>query len=172
MSNKWRIEYDSSNYMCGVILQEYVNNNKQWKPVEYTSHKYSIQERAYPAQEREYLAILDCLRTWRCFVDGNNYEVFTDHLPLKYYSDSSKVSPRLERWMAELSIFSPKIIYKKGIDQIVPDSLSRKEELDCTTNQTSLEPRYLYDSPEACAAIISEKTRQFDDPLITDPIQD
>lgn len=173
MNQQWRIECDSSNFSCGgVLLQEDLNDNNRWKPVAYESQKFSLQERNYPAQEHEYLAILHCVRTWRCFIDGNEYEVYTDHLPLKYYHDSTEISPRLERWMAELSIFCPKIIYKKGVEQIVPDSLSRRDGPDFTPNEKSFEPRYLYDSADDCAAIISIKTHQFDDPLITDPVQD
>jgi hypothetical protein len=173
MSRRWRIECDSSNFSCGgVLLQEDPKNGNEWKPVAYESHKFSLQERAYPAQEREYLAILHCLRTWRCFVEGNDYEVYTDHLPLKYYNDSAKISPRLERWMSELSLYSPRIIYKKGEEQVVPDSLSRRDGPDCIPNDSSFEPRYLYDSSEICAAVISEKTKSFDDPLITDPTHD
>lgn len=59
--------------------------------------------------------------------------------------------------MAELSIFCPKIIYKKGVEQIVTDSLSRRDGPDCTPNEKSSKPRYLYDSPDDCAAIISVK---------------
>jgi hypothetical protein len=69
-------------------------------------------------------------------------------------------------------LYSPKIIYKKGEEQVVPDSLSRKDGPDCTPNDVSFEPRYLYESAEICAAVIAEKTRSFNDPLITDPRQD
>jgi hypothetical protein len=74
--------------------------------------------------------------------------------------------------MSELSLYSPKIIYKKGEEQVVPDSLSRKDGPDCTPNDVSFEPRYLYESAEVFAAVIVEKTRSFNDPLITDPRQD
>ncbi|GAA5806659.1 hypothetical protein MFLAVUS_000006 [Mucor flavus] len=74
--------------------------------------------------------------------------------------------------MAELSLYSPKIIYKKGVEQIVPDSLSRRDGRDCIPNEKSFEPRYLYDSPDVCALAISEKTSSFNDMLIADPVQD
>ncbi|KAG2191605.1 hypothetical protein INT47_012819 [Mucor saturninus] len=173
MTRPFRIETDSSDFGCrAVLLQQDPNNNNEWKPLAYESHKFSTQERAYPAQEREYLGILHALRTWRCFIDGNEYEVHTDHLPLKYYQDTTKISPRLVRWMSELSMFSPKIVYKPGVDNIVPDFLSRRDGSKCIPNTESFEPRYLYDSPETCAAVISSKTNRFDDPLITDPLQD
>jgi hypothetical protein len=88
-------------------------------------------ERNYPTQERELLAILFACKTWRCFVEGSRYEVFTDHRPLQYYKSSSKVSPRLVRWMQDLEMYQPTLVYKKGVDNVVSDLLSRREGPDC-----------------------------------------
>jgi hypothetical protein len=172
MAQPFRIECDASDFGIGaVLLQQDPQANNEWKPVAYESRKLSMQERAYPAQERETLSILHALRVWRCFVDGNDYEVYTDHLPLKYYDETKKISPRLVRWMAELSLYSPKIIYKKGEDNFIPDLLSRRDGPNCTPAANSIEPRYLYATFENCAAIL-HKTRQDHDSLVNDPLQD
>ncbi|KAG2199166.1 hypothetical protein INT47_009905, partial [Mucor saturninus] len=42
-----------------------------------------------------------------------------------------------------------------GVDNIVPDFLSRRDGSNCIRNDISFEPRYLYDSPDTCAAINS-----------------
>ncbi|KAG2190402.1 hypothetical protein INT47_001388, partial [Mucor saturninus] len=173
MTLPWRIECDASDFAAGmVLLQPDPKSNHEWKPVAYESRKFSKEERKYSVQERECLSILHALRTWRCFIDGNDYEVFTDHEPLKTYQDTSKVSPRLVRWMTELSLYSPKILYKKGIDNIVPDLLSRRDGPNCVPNTESMEPRYLYEPVETVAAIISNSSSNSNDILITDPLQD
>ena len=101
-------------------------------------------ERALPAQERELLAILIALRKWRCFIDGKEYQVFTDHQPLQYFREQKKPVPRLIRWISEIELYNPDIQYKPGKDNTVPDLLSRRDSPHCTPAETSIEPRYLY----------------------------
>ncbi|KAJ8657622.1 hypothetical protein O0I10_006687 [Lichtheimia ornata] len=36
------------------------------------------------------LAIIHALRTWRCFIDGRPYTVFSDHNPLTYFRAQKK----------------------------------------------------------------------------------
>jgi hypothetical protein len=170
MSKPFRIECDASDTGLGaVILQEEQENGGIWKPIAYESRKLSKEERNYPAQERELLSILNALRIWRCFIDGNKYEVYTDHLPLKYYNDTSKISPRLVRWMSELSLYSPKIIYKKGTDNIIPDLLSRRDGPNCNPAEKSIEPKYLYESYEICATTVLNTKSETD---LSDPVKD
>jgi hypothetical protein len=166
MSKNFRIECDASDIGLGaVLLQEEIKGNDIWKPVAYESRKLSKEERNYPAQERELLSILNALRIWRCFIDGNEYEVYTDHLPLKYYNDTSKISPRLVRWMSELSLYSPKIIYKQGTDNIIPDLLSRRDDPKCNPAELSIEPKYLYEVYQSATAVLSiENENELSDP--------
>jgi hypothetical protein len=172
MSQPFRIECDASDFGLGaVLLQQDPKNNNQWKPVAYESRKMSSEERNYPAQEKEALSILHALRTWRCFIDGNEYEVYTDHLPLKYYDSTTKISPRLVRWSAELSMYNPKIIYKKGADNIIPDLLSRRDGPKCDPAPKSIEPKYLYNIIHTSYAIMNKVT-PLEEPVVNDPIQD
>jgi hypothetical protein len=94
-------------------------------PIAFESKKLSKAERNYPAQERELYAILHALRTWRCFLDGAKYVVYTDHLPLKYLRIQVTPTARLTRWINELELYDPDIQYKPGKEQVVPDALSR-----------------------------------------------
>ena len=112
--------------------------------VAFESKKLSATERAYPTQERELLAILHALRTWRCFINGRPYTVFSDHHPLKYFCTKSKPMPRLTRWIAELELYDPDIQYKPGKDNHISDLLSRRDGPACVTQEPEMEPDYLY----------------------------
>ncbi|GAN11513.1 conserved hypothetical protein, partial [Mucor ambiguus] len=170
MTRPFRIECDASDYAVGaVLLQQDPKCNDAWKPIAFISKKLSVAERNYPTQERELLAILFACKTWRCFVEGSSYEVFTDHRPLQYYKSSNKVSPRLVRWMQDLEMFQPTLVYKKGEDNIVPDLLSRREGPDCVPDPVSMEPEFLY---EMSTSILNKVFQPTDTSLLTDPCQD
>lgn len=143
-SKPFRVDCDASDVGVGaVLLQQGDGDDKVWHPIAYESRKLSSAERNYPAQERELLAILHALRTWRCYLDGREYQVYTDHHTLKYLRSQQKPTPRLVRWINELELFDPTILYQQGKLNCVPDALSRKD-YNGEPNQESLEPDFLY----------------------------
>lgn len=113
MNKPFRIECDSSDFAAGaVLLQQDSNNN--WKSLAFESKRYSKEERVYPVQEREMLAILIVL-----FIDGKTYTALSGHLPLKYYRDQKHLVPRLIRWMSEIELHNPDIQYKASKENIL-----------------------------------------------------
>lgn len=144
MNSPYRIETDSSDYGIGAVLLQPDQDNL-WHPVAYEFKKLSDAERKYPAQERELLAIIHALRTWRCFVDGcpAGYTVVTDHKSLEYLMSQQRPAARLYRWMIELAQFSPDIVYKSGAKHVVPDALSRIGGPSVSPAKTSITPAYI-----------------------------
>lgn len=138
------IETDASDYGVGAVLLQENPQDGLLHPLAFESKKLSAAERNYPAQERELLGILHALRSWRCFIEGRPYTVYTDHHPLKYFRTQAKPTPRLTRWIAEMELYDPDIQYKPGKDNHVPDLLSRREGPDCKTNTMDTEPDFLY----------------------------
>lgn len=137
------VETDACDYGVGAVLSQ-EGDDGLMHPVAFESKKLSPAERTYPAQERELLGILHALRTWRCFIDGRPYVVYTDHHPLRYFRTQSKPTARLTRWVAELELYDPEIRYKPGKENHVPDILSRRDGPQCTTTASDMEPAYLY----------------------------
>ncbi|KAG1282954.1 hypothetical protein G6F66_011024 [Rhizopus arrhizus] len=137
------IETDASDFGVGaVLLQD--DGKGTLHPLAYESKKLSPTERGYPIQERELLAVLLALRSWRCFVEGSDFVVYTDHNPLQYLRSQVKPTPRLVRWMAEIEMYRPVIKYKPGKENGVPDALSRRAESAVVDKTLGLEPDYLY----------------------------
>lgn len=154
MALPFRIETDSSDYGVGcVLLQCTSRDSKDWHPIAFESKKLSKEEQKFPAQERELIGIVHALRTWRCYIDGcaGGYVVYSDHNRLVYFRKQTKPTPRLVRWISELEMYSPVIMYKAGKTNVVADALSRiggapstdfKLQRDLPT--TTMEPKYLY----------------------------
>lgn len=146
MSLPFRIETDSSDYGVGcVLLQPSSCDSKDWHPLAFESKKLSKEEQKFPAQERELIGIVHALRTWRCYIDGcaGGYTVYSDHNPLVYFRKQSKPTPRLVRWISELEMYSPVIMYKSGKSNVVADALSRIDS-SSTSSAATMEPKYLY----------------------------
>ncbi|SAM08067.1 hypothetical protein [Absidia glauca] len=145
MSRPFIIETDASDIGIGAVLLQEIDGQRH--PIAYESKKLSTAERKYPAQERELLAILHALRTWRCLIDGRPYTVFSDHMPLRYLKTQKTPTPRLTRWMNDLELFSPDIQYKPGKENDVPDALSRRDPVSSIPASTDLTPDFLYAAP-------------------------
>ena len=120
---------DASDYGVGAVLQQ--DRGAGMQPVCFLSHKLSSAERNYPVHERELLAIIIALRTWRHYLQDARYQVVvqTDHQALRFFQDQPKRSPRQVRWQAFLSDYNVQIEYVKGEENPVADACSRRAEL-------------------------------------------
>ena len=58
---------------------------------------------------------------------GSHIIVHTDHATMKYLLAKKDAKPRLIRWVLLLQEFDLEIKYKKGIDNVIVDHLSRLE---------------------------------------------
>lgn len=73
---------DASDYAIGVVLTQ--TRGKGPQPIAYKSRKLTAAKLNYATHEKELLAIVHGLRTWRHYLDGQHFIVHTDHAPLKY----------------------------------------------------------------------------------------
>ena len=83
-------------------------------------------ERNYPTHEQELLAVIHALRTWRYYLDGTKFTINTDHATLRHFPTQPKLTRRQARWMELLQEYDFEFKYKRGVDNIVPDALSRR----------------------------------------------
>jgi hypothetical protein len=125
----FRIECDSSDYAIGAVLTQKEEKSKKWLPVAYLSRSLDSAERNYPIQEKELLALISALRKWRHYIFGYEVQVSTDHQSLVSYFNHKNLSGRKARWMIELSEYPVNIVYRKGCDNLIADTLSRRPDL-------------------------------------------
>lgn len=93
--------------------------------VAYCSRTLNPAERNYSVTERECLAVLHSLETFRPYIEGTKVIVYSDHASLVWLKNLKKPSGRLSRWITRLAGFSYQIIHRKGSEMAVPDALSR-----------------------------------------------
>jgi len=105
------------------------NNEKNEElPVAFMSEKLSKAQRKYSVTELECLAVIRGIRKFREYVEGQDFEVITDHASLQWLMSQKELSGCLARWAIQLQGFSFRITHRKGTQNVVADALSRKDE--------------------------------------------
>ena len=122
----FRINTDCSEWALGCELSQRTPEN-EWKPVAYDGRQLRGAELNYPIHEKELLAIKHALRIFDRYIDnGTLTEIVTDHESLQYLQSTKTYSKRLARWVAEFGEHALKIRYRKGKENVVADTLSRR----------------------------------------------
>ena len=118
-SKPYEVVVDASDYgLGGVLLQD-------GHPVAFESRKLIPAEMNYTTTEKEMLAVVHALRVWRCYLEGAEFTVFTDHVSNTFFQTQPCLSRRQARWSEFLQRFGVfKWEYRKG-GRNVADVLSR-----------------------------------------------
>ena len=126
-----RVETDASDFVCGgVLLQPDPNADERWLPVAFFSSKMTPAECNYEIYDKELLAIIRALETWRPELEGTEtpVDIVSDHRNLEYFMSSKRLSRRQARWAEFLSRFNFKIVYRPGVDNGCADALTRRSQ--------------------------------------------
>lgn len=108
--------------ICAVLSQEWDGNEK---PIAFASRALNKAERNYATIEKEALAIVWALKTFRPYLYGHQIILFTDHAPLKYLTSTTQSNARLSRWSLAIQEYNIDIRYKAGSNNACADALSR-----------------------------------------------
>lgn len=120
----FEVHTDASNYGVGAMLTQTINGKEH--PIAYMSKSLSAAEKNYSITERETLAVVLALEHWRCYLEnGKPFTVYTDHSALKWFLSLSNPTGRLARWGVRLSAFHFELKHRRGVDNVIPDALSR-----------------------------------------------
>jgi hypothetical protein len=71
------------------------------------------------------LAVVHCVKTWRCYIEGKEVHVYTDHKPNTTFVSNPMLTRRQARWTEELQSYNLQFHYKPGAENVVADALSR-----------------------------------------------
>lgn len=128
MSKPVELICDASKVALGGILMQ------DGRPIAYESRKFTPAETRYSTGDRELLAVIHCLKVWRCYLHGQPFTLVTDHKPNTYLRSLENWSDRQARWNEKLEQFPYVWEYRKGEDNIA-DPLSRIAVLIRTANR-------------------------------------
>ena len=140
-SKDFHVWPDASKIAVGGILTQMKNG--QHKPIYFISKKLSKTEQNYPTIEREMMAIIHCLRKFRCYIEGKSTIIHSDHKPLVWARSIKQPKARLWGWIYEMEHFNGEIVYQKGENQPA-DPLSRIEVDDKGGDISAQDPFKIY----------------------------
>ena len=123
------MEVDASDYvMEGVLSMEC--ENRLWRPVAFLSKLLNETERNYKIHDKEMLAIIWGLESWRHLLEEaqSKFEIWTDHKNLEYFMKVQKLNQRQAQQTLYLSRFNFILKYIPGARIGKVDGLSRRSD--------------------------------------------
>ena len=93
--------------IAGVLMQH-------GRPIAYESRKLNSAESLYSPTELEMLAVVHCCKIWRCYIEGRDVHVYTDHKPNTYFPTQAGLNRRQAKWAELLQGYTIEWFYKPG----------------------------------------------------------
>ena len=126
---KWNkpfwVEVDASSVSVGGILSQETEDGVR-RPLAYFSSGLTGSQRNYSASELECWALVAAVRKWKTYLQAAPKIVLvTDHNPLVWLRRQKDPRHKFARWLMELESYKYEIVYRKGIENVGADCLSR-----------------------------------------------
>ena len=126
----FHISIGASKYAPGWTLSQ--DTGTGLRPIAFESRKLNSAEQNYDIYDREALALVHAVKTWRHYIDGRKCYVDTDHAALNYILTQGQISnSRQARWMKILQPSDLELSYKSGKTN-PSDPLNRRPDLMCS----------------------------------------
>ena len=116
---------DASNTAVGAVLQQRIDD--VWRPLGYFSKTLTQTQQKYATFDRELLGAFLAVQHFDYFLQGRDFTLFVDHLPLIHAmkADTPRSNARQARHLAFISEYTTDLRHIAGADNIVADTLSR-----------------------------------------------
>lgn len=124
-SRLYILHTDASVTGLGAVL--YQEQEGKLRVIAYASRGLSQSESRYAAHKLEFLALKwSVTEKFQDYLYGADFTVVTDSNPLTYVLTTAKLDATGHRWLAALSAYSFKLLYRAGKQNCDADALSRR----------------------------------------------
>ena len=148
----YRVNTDASTTGLGAALYQEQDGNL--RVVAYASRGLSRSESRYPAHKLEFLALKWAVtEKFQDYLYGSSFTVVTDSNPLTYVLSTARLDATSYRWLAALSTYNFKLLYRAGKQNNDADGLSRRphgELFDDPTSQKERERIWKFSESHLC----------------------
>lgn len=125
-SHPFVVHTDACGNALGYTLEQYNDDGKSLGVIAYGSKKLIGSQLNYGIYDREFLAVVEALRTWKYYLQGRHFIIVTDHQSLIYLKNQNLIdSTRVARWLDFLANYDFEIKYVSGKINTAADALSR-----------------------------------------------
>ncbi|MCO5557160.1 hypothetical protein L7F22_010719 [Adiantum nelumboides] len=130
LSNPFEVQCDACGDCLGAVLLQ------EGHAIAYESRRLSSDEQILGIYEKELLAVLHALDSWKHYLLETPFILRTDHQSLKYFMTQTKLSYKQMRWANFLSRFNFHIAHIAGKHNQVADALSRRPKVNAVSIAT------------------------------------
>src|SRR5207244_3482548 len=116
----FELECDASDIGIGGVLIQ------GGKPVAFFSEKLHGPALNYSTYDKELYALVRVLQTWQHYLWSREFVIHSDHESLKYLKGQANMNKRHTKCIEFIESFPYIIKHKKGKDNVIADSLSRR----------------------------------------------
>eukprot|EP00064_Thunnus_orientalis_P010298 superscaffoldBa00001384_g10324 len=109
-----------------ACLSQVAEGEQKARPVAFASKSLNQAQSRYPAHRLEFLALKWAVcHKFSDWLKGKPFTVWTDNNPLTYILTKPKLDASEQRWMCKSAPFDFDIKYVPGVQNVIPDHLSR-----------------------------------------------
>jgi hypothetical protein len=112
------VEIDACDEGIGAVLMQ------ENKPLAFLSKALELKNKQLSIYE-EFLALIIAVDRWRPYLQRSSFTIMTDHQSLSFLGEQQLQSELQRKAMAKLMGLQFKIVYKKGLENVVANALSR-----------------------------------------------
>ena len=120
---RYSVYTDASIYGCGGVLMQ------EGKPVAYCGRKFDKTMTNWTTTEQELYGLVYAMETWRCYLEGVPFDLYTDHQPLVWLKTQTTLTRKQSRWLLYLQRFDMDLKYVPG-PKNPADAISRAPHLE------------------------------------------